>query len=75
MATNGSGSVVLYGGYGPDWQADTWVWNGSTWTEQVTGDEPTIRQYPAMAASGTGEVILFGGWAFGWSLNDTWQWS
>jgi hypothetical protein len=48
MATMGN-VVVLFGGHGASGVlADTWLWDGSTWTQRnVTG--PAAREAHAMA--------------------------
>ena len=74
------GQVVLFGGHsnttGNDF-SDTWVWDGSTWTQQSPQTSPPARQFPAMAYDSThGQVVLFGGFASAGSkiLGDTWTW-
>jgi len=66
MAFDGNG-VVLYGGNGA---ADTWTFDGSTWTPAfVTG--PGERHEHAMAYDAHRKrVVLFGGA----STDDTWEW-
>jgi N-acetylneuraminic acid mutarotase len=76
--------VVLFGGMafgGPPVNLpasalnDTWEWDGSGWTRNMTLGGPEPRQNHAMATLGD-KVILFGGTSgVGFqSLNDTWQW-
>jgi hypothetical protein len=63
--------VTLFAGYGEAPLSDTWVWNGSSWTEAlVTG--PSERDDSSMATLGS-TVVLFGG-EFGSYLGDTWTW-
>jgi hypothetical protein len=74
-----SGQVVLFGGFNFDlpggYMADTWTWNGSTWTEQSPGSSPPAREFGVMAYdAATSQVVLFGGVGDG-LLNDTWTWN
>jgi len=69
--------MVLFGGFSLDHPAgfgDTWVWDGTNWTEQAPSSSPTPRLSPTMAYdSAHGQVVLFGG--SGVSVdNDTWIW-
>jgi uncharacterized protein (TIGR03437 family) len=75
--------VVLFGGEAADGAGvqflnDTWVWDGSNWTQKNPVDSPTPRSAHAMAYGvARGRVVLFGGWrgvsAAYWS--DTWEWN
>jgi N-acetylneuraminic acid mutarotase len=67
------GEMVLFGGSGNGNQdlADTWTYDGSSWT-QNTATGPAARASHAMASQGT-TVMLFGGSANGGTpLGDTW---
>jgi Galactose oxidase, central domain len=69
-------TVVLFGGtnYSDAASDETWLWNGTTWTElEVPG--PSARNFTAMATLG-GTVILFGGCNFTCDtvFGDTWIW-
>ena len=77
------GTIVLFGGdtlppsYG-DWLSvdETWVWDGTDWTEEHPAESPDARSFAAMAAAG-GELVLFGGGNFGGSFQapaGTWTW-
>jgi streptogramin lyase len=79
-----AGNVVLFGGL-PSTSSyfcdkclnDTWVWNGTTWTEEFPATSPPAREGATMAYNAaTGDVVLFGG-VVGSSgvLNDTWVWN
>jgi hypothetical protein len=78
-----TGTVVLFGGNslgaGPEHLfADTWTWDGTTWTEQAPAASPPARDWASMAydaASGT--VVLFGGdgTLSVDPLGDTWTWN
>lgn len=74
------GVTVLFGGQptaGGPVLADTWEWNGATWTQQVVPG-PQGRFNHCMAYdSARGRVVLFGG-STAWpvqGLADTWEWS
>jgi hypothetical protein len=73
-------TVVVFGGQESDGTLsdDTWIWNGTTWTEasaQVSG--PTPRDLAALAYDASlHQLILFGGEAAnGSQLDDTWAWN
>jgi uncharacterized protein (TIGR03437 family) len=80
------GQVVLFGGFGRApansnvnliLLNDTWVWDGSNWTQKSPQTSPPARQYHAMAYDSThGQAVLFGGMgAINFEyLNDTWVW-
>jgi len=72
MATVGS-KVVLFGGnIASVDQNDTWVFEGSSWTQVMTANAPTPRASAAMAALGD-EIVLFGGQdQSSTALSDTW---
>jgi hypothetical protein len=65
--------VVLFGGQNNGGlTTDTWVWNGTSWTDKTPGTSPPARVRGAMAFDAArGEVVLFGGWF----KNDTWTWN
>lgn len=74
------GQVVLFGGHsnntGNDF-SDTWVWDGTNWTQASPQNSPPARQFPSMAFDSThGQVVMFGGFASAGStiLGDTWTW-
>ncbi len=72
-----TGTVVLFGGAegrNPVFLADTWVWDGTTWTEQAPATSPSARRWASMAYdAATGTVVLFGGYAVSVPV-DTWTW-
>jgi N-acetylneuraminic acid mutarotase len=83
VAATCNGKLVLFGGdtlpepYG-DWFSvdETWVWDGTDWTQQHPAQSPDARSFAAMAAAG-GQVVLFGGSNFGGSFGEpagTWTW-
>jgi hypothetical protein len=73
-------TVVLFGGCcnGPDvsW-ADTWLWDGSTWTKSAASGPPGRQGAGIAYDSVLQEIILFGGSALlnGDLLGDTWAWN
>jgi len=79
-----TGNVVLFGGVDASGGTfvdldDTWVWNGSTWTEEFPVTSPSARGSASMAYdAATGNVVLFGGIGSSGGqpyLNDTWVWN
>ncbi|HTA78263.1 MAG TPA: kelch repeat-containing protein, partial [Terracidiphilus sp.] len=77
------GNVVLFGGStlgSPSAVGDTWVWNGTTWTNVTpasAANSPSARSdYSMVYDAALGQVVLFGGEdASGNYLNDTWTWN
>jgi hypothetical protein len=70
-----SEQVVLFGGRSSGrFLADTWVWDGSQWTElDVAGPSP--RGLHAMTYDvARSRLVLFGGFNGSQNLNDTWEW-
>jgi len=82
------GVTVLFGGdkdpvNNGQYYADTWEWDGTTWTERTLDggpDGPSRRHSHAMAFDPARQVVvLFGGQGEGgqppsYYLNDTWEW-
>jgi len=76
-----TGQVVLFGGYSVDPSSgdpitygDTWVWNGSTWTQAAGG--PSARYSATMVYdAATQSIVLFGGDGPGGVKSDTWIWN
>ncbi len=73
------GQVVLFGGLNGDLLndalADTWLWDGTNWTEASPATSPPARSNHAMAYdSNHSEVVLFGGETNSGSSTDTWLW-
>jgi hypothetical protein len=55
--------------------ADTWIWNGTAWHQEVPTTSPPGREGAAMAADASiGGVVLFGGSGTSGDLSDAWQW-
>jgi uncharacterized protein (TIGR03437 family) len=71
--------VVLFGGTGYSGGLtslnDTWVWDGSNWTQESPQNSPPFRNGPAMAYDSThAQVVLYGGEDFRVPYTDTWLW-
>jgi len=70
--------VVLFGGANNPITLildDTWVWDGTTWKQQVPATNPPGRHLPAMAYDEEhSQIVLFGGFTGSFS-NDTWVFS
>ncbi len=70
------GRVVLFGGYGGNWLADTWEWDGSTWSQQSPSLSPPARVLGSMTYDPERHrcVLFGGGQAANTPLQDTWEW-
>ena len=75
----------MFGGFDEELNSygDTWVWDGSNWTQESTQTSPPSRAYHSMAYdSAHGLAVLFGGENFLGGPNsmsqqyfaDTWTW-
>ena len=75
------GQVLLFGGSTTTTNTgvliDTWVWDGTNWTELSPQNNPSARYRFAMAFdAGHGDAVLFGGRDVNNNLlGDTWTWS
>lgn len=74
--------IVLFGGYEPATTSaknDTWVWDGSDWTEETPATTTPPPRYDfAMGYDGVNNrVVIFGGYRNDTQeyLNDTWVWN
>ena len=71
-----SNSVLLFGGAGSGTPllGDTWLWNGTMWSEEHPVHVPPPRFEAAIACGA--KTLLFGGWGSyqGLVLADTWAW-
>ena len=77
MAAIGSNKFLLFGGFNfdADLLNDTWLGDGSVWTQQFSATSPSPRTLPAMAFDKSrDEVVLFGGNNGTAALADTWVW-
>jgi hypothetical protein len=74
----GSGRLVLYGGHaieGPTALADTWVFDGETWTQAIAASAPGPRVNPAATFhTGLSRLVLVGGASDDATLGDMWAW-
>jgi Galactose oxidase, central domain len=79
-----TGNVVLFGGQycpGPFYSCgpltyynETWVWDGSTWSQPTLTIAPSGRRDLQMDFDGgAGSVVVFGGYDGNAMVNDTWQ--
>jgi hypothetical protein len=80
------GYAVLFGGFkdsnGIDMLNDTWIWDGTNWTQVFPAHSPSPRIGPGMAYSPVSRgILLFGGQAqvgeggAATDKNDTWLWN
>ena len=75
----GHSQVVLFGGFGqvfPFYLNDTWLWNGSNWTQANPSTSPNPRAAHALVYDAAhGNVVLFGGTSSSTNrFGDTWLW-
>jgi hypothetical protein len=81
-----SATTVLFGGCGQscgsNQLADTWTWNGTSWTQQTPAQSPLRRDAAALTFDDAHEaLVLFGGEVGGNcefscpQLGDTWTWN
>jgi hypothetical protein len=71
--------MILFGGreniHGTDPHfADTWAWDGATWTQLSPPISPVQREATAAAARSGAGPLVFGGFYNGGSYGDTWSW-
>jgi hypothetical protein len=70
--------LLLFGGstgFESGFQADTWLWTGTTWRRLHPATSPPARHNTDMVYdAATHQVILFGGYD-GSYLGDTWSWN
>jgi hypothetical protein len=78
----GHGNVVLFGGCSDTLCSsplqDTWIWNGSIWTQQNPAQIPSPRYGANMAYSSAptaSGVYLFSGWNGAAPISDMWLWT
>jgi len=71
--------VVLFGGAisaVPEFSAETWDWDGSTWFMRNPASSPSARFAHAMVYDTTRHAtVQFGGISGGVQSNETWQWN
>lgn len=69
-------TTVLFGGFNSTQLADTWTWNGASWTKQSPATSPPAMQGAAMVYdSATHNVVLFGGLTSAGPVDNTWTWN
>lgn len=52
---------------------ETWEWDGSNWLLRTPANNPSGRDYAAMAYdSARGQIVLFGGYGNA-NLSETWE--
>ncbi|MEX0332449.1 MAG: kelch repeat-containing protein [Puniceicoccaceae bacterium] len=67
--------TVVFGGFTNTYLADTWTFDGTTWSPRTPVASPPARRNHAMAYDAArGEVVLFGGFNGSSRMNDTWVW-
>jgi hypothetical protein len=69
--------IVLFGGVSDGvGQNDTWVWDGTNWTQKSPQTSPSAREGPLMAYDvALSQVVMFGGENNdNQQLNDIWVW-
>jgi cysteine-rich repeat protein len=67
--------VVLFGGYNGSYLADTWEWDGVSWTEMQPRTQPGAREGEGLAYDAARHrIVLFGGVGNSGNLADTWEW-
>jgi hypothetical protein len=74
----GDRQVVLFGGMDNTGNivGDTWLWDGTNWTEPLPATYPSARDSHAMAYDAAhGQAVLFGGFDGYNFLSDTWAWT
>jgi hypothetical protein len=75
----GLNKVVLFGGTSSNTAtppAETWTWDGTTWTQLTPATQPSSRSQAAMVYDSSRQrLVLFGGVNVGTiaRLNDTWE--
>jgi hypothetical protein len=71
------GQTILFGGRDAAGTplAETWLWNGNSWTKLLPASSPSARFGHAMSYDPMrGVIVLFGG-SNGSLLADTWEWN
>lgn len=72
--------TVLYGGHRivdsvGEYFGDTWVWDGTSWTEKEVSGPPARRDAHMAFDTSRKRVVLFGGNQSGIRKGDTWEWN
>jgi galactose oxidase-like protein len=69
------GQAVLFGCNNGTGLNDTWVWDGTNWTQQSPATSPSARTSAMAFGSGHDQVVLFGGANSTTAFSDTWLWN
>lgn len=71
-----NGKTLLFGGLDSAPLADTWAWNGTSWSNVTPGTSPAARSGHAMAFdTSRSRVVLFGGTGVSGASRETWEWN
>jgi hypothetical protein len=75
VAWDSSRNVLVMFGGGVAF-ADTWEWNGTTWTQRGTGGPPGRHDHRMVYDAARQRVVLYGGISYqgGIGYTDTWEW-
>ncbi|MGI6394398.1 MAG: Kelch repeat-containing protein [bacterium] len=68
-----TGTVVLFGGYGSESYENTWIWDGSKWTEKTPANHPSSRSGHSMAYDSVRKTVLLSGGFPG--SDELWEWN
>src|SRR5690606_13897783 len=70
------GEVVVSGGHDcSDVFSDTWVWDGTNWTQRTPANLPTPRYRHSLEFDPSrGTVVMYGGIPGATGVADTWEW-
>ena len=69
--------IVMFGGYSPDAAgavADTWIWDGTDWTELALAVSPAPRQNSVLVWHPRRERLILANGATN-TAGDTWEWT
>jgi hypothetical protein len=68
--------TLLFGGFGDyEARAETWTWDGSTWTQRLPSVSPSARYGCAAAYDpSTRRILMFGGTTADGDVNELWAW-
>jgi len=69
------GQILMFGGLGSGYLSDTWVWDGTGWTQLSPASAPPARSDASLAFDVQhARVVLMGGTNASGTLKDTWYW-
>ena len=70
-----TGELVMFGGLADVNPANTWTYNGTTWTMQSPSTQPPLVYGPSAAFDRhLNAVVVFGGASGGAAQNSSWRW-